>query len=431
MSGEVEELEIRKKDANGLMAAGRVEEASVLYFEIVTSIDGMERSQDSPATLVQLSCLNNLAMAYLKLGRNQECIDTCTKALEMDGTNLKAYYRRSLSYMELAKSEDADKRYPKSQNEEWVASEYWDKADADANSILVAESENKQGMNLKADIRKSKLDLETKSKYNLKTSGLAADTKNSVYKGFPGEVPYPKEVPAVSEKDITNHIQKQQKEEQERVAAANLEEFQKQQAESYAKTTGYVFLDPNWTPEAATAASSENPSVGASKNDTLGSTSVSSTAVKSGKKSSSFKDILRKAKDGKAEGRKAEKKGSNTPGGQGGDKKLVETEAVKGALDDLKSMEDVAKERVISTYTMKDVIGSTRAKGSEQVKERLGFKDVAKANSRVKANDQGKERASSELKDVGQCSGVWAELKKEEELALERVTKLVHDRNLV
>ena len=70
MSGEVEELEIRKKDANGLMAAGRVEEASVLYFEIVASIDGME-SQDSPATLVQLSYLNNLAMAYLKLGRNQ------------------------------------------------------------------------------------------------------------------------------------------------------------------------------------------------------------------------------------------------------------------------------------------------------------------------------------------------------------------------
>ena len=135
----------------------------------------------------------------------------------MDGTNLKAYYRQSC-YMELAKSEDAD-RVSEGQTEEWIASEYWDKADADANSILVAESENKQGKNLKADIRKSKLDLETKSKYNLKTSGLV-NTKNSVYK-VSLERCLSKEVPAVSRR-YHKPIQKQQKEEQERVAAAIL-----------------------------------------------------------------------------------------------------------------------------------------------------------------------------------------------------------------
>ncbi len=430
MSDEFAAFEERKKSANELMAQGLFEDASEVYFEIVNEIDNIERrNHDDPVTLVQLSCLNNLAMAYLKLKRHQECIDICSKALQMDRANLKAYYRRSLSYMELARLEDTDKEYPKNQREEWIASEYWDKADADADSILKAESENKQGKNLKADIRKSRLDMETKSKYSMKTSGIISDTKNSVYKGFPGEVPHPKEVPAVSEQDITNHIRIQQKAEQERLAATNLEEFQNQRAESYAKTAGYVFLDPNWTPESA--ASSAIPNIDPSNSKLPSSQSSSSsltTTSKTGKKSSSFKDILRKAKHGNGAGRKVERR-SNSAAQDGESKKLVETEAVKGALDDLRSAEDLAKERVINTYTLKDVIGNTRAKGSEQVKERLGFKDIVTDKSRRKT--KGKATGSSELKEVGECGGVWAELEMEEKEAISAVKQLVHDRNLV
>ena len=112
-------------------------------------------------------------------------------------------------------------------------------------------------------------------------------------------------------------------------------------------------------------------------------------------------------------------------------KKLAETEAVKGALDDLKSAEDIAKERVLSTYTMKDVIGSTRAKGSDKVKERLGFKDAEKKKLNQDGTNAALSKPRSELKDAGECDGVWAELEMEEKMAITRVKKLVRDRNQV
>ena len=218
---DLEKVDARKKMANELMTKGSCAEALTLYTAILQEIDDDSSGTDHGDAVVsiQLSCLNNAAMAYLKLASYQDCINTCTKALEIDVSNLKAYYRRSLSYMELAKSEDESKIYPK--NGEWSPSQYWDQADDDANSILERESENRQGKNLKADIRKSKLDLETKLKYNMKAATMSDDTKNSVFKGFP------REVPSVSEDDIAKHIQRQQKEERERAANSNLEEFQK------------------------------------------------------------------------------------------------------------------------------------------------------------------------------------------------------------
>lgn len=420
MSLDLDNLDARKKAANSSLTMGNFESALESYEAIVKEIDdSMEGDlHDDAAISMKISCLNNLAMAHLKLDRYEDCIETCTKALVMDAGNLKAYYRRSLSYMEIAKREDEAKDFPNSSSEVWTSSEFWDKADVDANSILEKESENKQGKNLKADIRRTKIDLETKSKYNMKMNTMG-DTKNSVFKGFP------REVPAISEQDITNHIQKQQKEEQERAAAANLEEYQKQQAESYSKSPGYVFLDPNWTPEMVPSTDvSTHGTVAGVKEASSGT--VTKTPTCSNTKKPSFKDLLRKARDVKMDTKKTSSQGVGE-----NSKKLAETEAVKGALDDLKSTEDIAKERVLSTYTMKDVIGSTRAKGSDKVKERLGFKDAEKKKLNQDGTNAALSKPRSELKDAGECDGVWAELEMEEKMAITRVKKLVHDRNQV
>jgi hypothetical protein len=95
----------------------------------------------------------------------------------------------------------------------------------------------------------------------------------------------------------------------------------------------------------------------------------------------------------------------------------VETAAVKGALNELKVIEDSARGKVLETYALKEAIGSTRPKGSEVVKERLGI---------LKG---GTPENQSVLKPVSDKSGVWAELAKEEESALSKVKKLVEDRN--
>ncbi|CAG2240098.1 DNAJC7 [Mytilus edulis] len=48
-----------------------------------------------------------------KLGKSQQCIDDCTKAVELDDTYLKAYLRRARSYMDMELYEEAVRDYEK------------------------------------------------------------------------------------------------------------------------------------------------------------------------------------------------------------------------------------------------------------------------------------------------------------------------------
>ena len=49
----------------------------------------------------------NRANAYLEKGMNQNCIDDCKKALEIDAKFVKAYYRMAKAYFNLSMSKDA------------------------------------------------------------------------------------------------------------------------------------------------------------------------------------------------------------------------------------------------------------------------------------------------------------------------------------
>lgn len=46
----------------------------------------------------RMSCQLNLALCYVKLGKNDDAISTCTDALKVDPDSLKATYRRGQAY---------------------------------------------------------------------------------------------------------------------------------------------------------------------------------------------------------------------------------------------------------------------------------------------------------------------------------------------
>ena len=93
-------------------------------------------------------------MAYLRMEEHEQCIDSCSKSIALDRSNLKAYYRRALSYLALAKEED---QIDKISYKEASMSEKWNLAMVDAEAILMVESENAQAKVLKNNIRDAKL----------------------------------------------------------------------------------------------------------------------------------------------------------------------------------------------------------------------------------------------------------------------------------
>lgn len=55
----------------------------------------------------------NLAQAYLKLNKNTDVIDNCSKVLKDEPGNVKALYRRGVAY---TKNQDFDRAQVKIQN---------------------------------------------------------------------------------------------------------------------------------------------------------------------------------------------------------------------------------------------------------------------------------------------------------------------------
>ena len=57
----------------------------------------------------QIFCqlLTNRALAQFNLKHYQQTVDDCNKVLKVDGTNLKAIYRRGMAKMELGQLDDA------------------------------------------------------------------------------------------------------------------------------------------------------------------------------------------------------------------------------------------------------------------------------------------------------------------------------------
>ena len=413
MCDRLDYFEEQKNTANELMKASKFAEAAEVYSALVTelyeSVLLENESIMSEEKKLCIACLNNLSMAYQKVGKDADCIEFCTKSLTLDSMNLKAYYRRALSYLALAKKEES------SALANSTLSEKWDLGMRDTEAILAIESENAQAKTLKNNIRKMKLDSETSKKYNLhnRSSGDEKPKNKGVYKGFPSDpherIPDVAPVPSVTEADIKKFVTKEKEEgNQVQLERANesLEGFREQQAEVYKKSSNYLFLDPNWVPEEDASTIESAPQLKcAYSNDTV--PTVVNATTKTPK--ASFRDLLSKAKRKSEKSARFDKKTAS--------KKITESAKVKGALQELQSTEDIAKKTVLSTLAVKEVIGGSRTKGSDSVKERLG------KNSEMKT-------VKSELKSVGDSSGAWSELQGIEEVTLTKVKHLVASRNM-
>jgi len=80
-----------KEAGNKLHQAGKHDAAIRKYQRALDSLAG----DSSPAgKAVAKACSLNLGACTLKLGRNEECVEHCTRVLDEDGSNHKALYRR-------------------------------------------------------------------------------------------------------------------------------------------------------------------------------------------------------------------------------------------------------------------------------------------------------------------------------------------------
>lgn len=96
----VEKLEqsiIVKEKGTQYFKEGKYKQASVQYRRIVSWLEhesGLSPEDESKAKALQLAAHLNLAMCFLKLQEPNQALENCDKALELDGSNEKALFRR-------------------------------------------------------------------------------------------------------------------------------------------------------------------------------------------------------------------------------------------------------------------------------------------------------------------------------------------------
>lgn len=100
-------LEAKKKEGNDAYQRGAYADAVTLYTEAL--------AVDADNGTANALLYANRAAALSKLSKNQEAVDDCTRALELDPSYLKALLRRAPLYMALEKYEEAVRDYEKAQ----------------------------------------------------------------------------------------------------------------------------------------------------------------------------------------------------------------------------------------------------------------------------------------------------------------------------
>jgi tetratricopeptide (TPR) repeat protein len=94
-------MRMNKEEGNTLLKDGNLEWACTRYMKALTHAGKLHDAtpeQTSEAAALSLSCHLNLSQAYLKLGMLPKCIGSCSSALEIDPTSVKALYRRAMAY---------------------------------------------------------------------------------------------------------------------------------------------------------------------------------------------------------------------------------------------------------------------------------------------------------------------------------------------
>ncbi|XP_052235097.1 dnaJ homolog subfamily C member 7-like isoform X3 [Dreissena polymorpha] len=99
------QLIAKKEEGNKVFRAGNFEEAYKIYTE------ALEIDPNNKFTNSKLYC--NRATVCTKIGKNEQSVEDCTKAIELDDTYLKAYMRRAKSYMDMEQYEEAVRDYEK------------------------------------------------------------------------------------------------------------------------------------------------------------------------------------------------------------------------------------------------------------------------------------------------------------------------------
>eukprot|EP00238_Polyblepharides_amylifera_P012420 CAMPEP_0196580342 /NCGR_PEP_ID=MMETSP1081-20130531/28571_1 /TAXON_ID=36882 /ORGANISM="Pyramimonas amylifera, Strain CCMP720" /LENGTH=490 /DNA_ID=CAMNT_0041900185 /DNA_START=66 /DNA_END=1538 /DNA_ORIENTATION=+ len=85
-----------KSDGNYLVGTTQYGEAVEKYTRAITNLKDIVNPD---ATALSTSCQLNLALCYVKLGKNAECISTCSNLLLNDMNNLKATFRRGQAHL--------------------------------------------------------------------------------------------------------------------------------------------------------------------------------------------------------------------------------------------------------------------------------------------------------------------------------------------
>jgi len=72
-------------------------------------LHGLDSEQNTEATALKTVISNNMAAAYMKTGKYDKAIKSCTEVLQSDSRNVKALFRRGKAYMEIGELEKAEK----------------------------------------------------------------------------------------------------------------------------------------------------------------------------------------------------------------------------------------------------------------------------------------------------------------------------------
>ncbi|RLN17989.1 uncharacterized protein C2845_PM02G11010 [Panicum miliaceum] len=145
-----------KAEGNKLFGAGQYEEALSQY-EIALQIAAeLESAED-----IRSACHSNRAVCFLKLGKHDETIKECTKALELNPSYMKALLRRAEAHEKL---------------------EHYDEAIADMKKVIELDPSNQQAT--RSLLRLEPLAAEKREKMKEEMIGKLKDLGNSVLGRF-------------------------------------------------------------------------------------------------------------------------------------------------------------------------------------------------------------------------------------------------------
>ncbi|XP_022089010.1 peptidyl-prolyl cis-trans isomerase FKBP62-like [Acanthaster planci] len=98
-----------KSKGSSCFSCGKLQKAEAFYIralKYLLTVDPLEITDETDATkevfnTVKSACLLNLAACKLKYKSYEHVVSHCTKALAIDSSNPKGYFRRGIAYMEL------------------------------------------------------------------------------------------------------------------------------------------------------------------------------------------------------------------------------------------------------------------------------------------------------------------------------------------